>query len=121
MATFEINDKDYELKLSYKGIKRLNGAFDGGSFEVIGKAVQGDIEAFPVIVHAALLHTEENFTLKVVEKEIEALIDSGRLSMDGIVKICDEVVTQSFFYKPTVDKLIAANPEMKSAIEQLRG
>jgi|SRR5690625_3456960 len=121
MATFEINDKEYELKLTYKSIKKLNNAFEGGSYELIGRAIQGDIEAFPLIVHSALLHTGENFSFKAVEEQIESLIDNGKLSMDGIAKVCDEVVTQSFFYKPTVEKLMKANPEMKEALEQLRG
>lgn len=121
MATFEINGKEYELKLTYKAIQRLNNAFDGGSYEVIGKAIAGDFEAFPIIVHAGLLHTGENFTQKTVEKEIETLIDNERLSMEDVARICDAVVTQSFFYKATVEKLLSANPEMKKAIEQLRG
>ena len=121
MATFEINGKEYELKLTYQAIKRLNNAFEGGSYEVIGKAIQGDFEAFPIIVHAALLHTGENISFKSVEKEIESLIDAEKLSMEDITKVCDEVVTQSFFYKTTVDKLMKANPEMKKALEQLRG
>ena len=121
MATFEIDGKEYELKLTYKAIKQLDGSFDGGSYELIGRAIQGDIEAFPRIVHAALMHTGGNYSYKAVEKQIEKLIDEGELSLDGIAKISDEVVTQSFFYKATVDKLMANNPEMKKALEQLRG
>lgn len=121
MATFEINGKEYELKLTYQAIKRLNNAFEGGSYEVIGKAIQGDFEAFPIIVHAGLIYTGENISLKAVEKEIESLIDAEKLSMEDITKVCDEVVTQSFFYRPTVDKMMKANPEMKQALEQLRG
>lgn len=121
MAVFEINGKEYELKLTYKAIKRLNNAFEGGSYEVIGKAIAGDLEAFPIIVHAALLHTGENFSIKTVEEEIESLVDSEKLTMEDIAKICDEVVAQSFFYKATVTKMMKNNPEMKKAIEQLRG
>jgi len=121
MAMFEINDKEYELKLTYKAIKHLNGLFDGGSYELIGKAMQGDIESFPQIVHAGLFHTKENITLKAVDTRIEELIDNGELSQEGIAKISDEVVTQSFFFKATVDKLMKNNPEMKTALEQLRG
>src|SRR5690625_4273525 len=121
MITFEINEKEYELKLTYKSIKYLNGKFDGGSYELIGKAIQGDIEAFPLIVHAGLFHTDENIALKTVEDRIEELIDSGELSLEDIAKISDEVVTQSFFYRATVDKIMKNNPEMKKALEQLRG
>lgn len=121
MATFTIEGKEYDLKLTYKSIKRLNSAFEGGSYELIGKAIQGDFEAFPVIVHAALLHTNENFSLKKVEDTFEALVDGEEMSMDNVAKISDEVVTQSFFYKETVDKLMKNNPEMQEALEQLRG
>lgn len=121
MAVFNINDKEYELKLTYKSIKRLNGAFEGGSYEVIGKAMQGDFDAFPVIVHAALLHTGENFSLKAIEKRVEELVDNQTISLDDITRISDEVVTQSFFYKATVAKLMANNPEMEKALKQLRG
>lgn len=121
MVTFTINDKEHELKLTYKSIKRLNNAFEGGSYELIGRVLQGDIDAFPTIVHAALLHTDGNYTLKAVDKRIEELINEGEISLEDIAKISDEVVTQSFFYKATVEKLMANNPEMKQALDQLRG
>lgn len=121
MTTFEINDKEYELKLTYQSIKLLNNAFEGGSYELVGRALQGDFDAFPTIVHAALLHTGEGLSLKKVEKEIERQIDSQVISLEDIAKISDEVVTQSFFYKATVDKLLKNNPEMAKALKQLRG
>lgn len=121
MATFEINGKEYELKINYAAVQRLNGIHEGGSFELIGKAMQGDFATFPHIVHAALLHTGENFAFKAVEKAIAESIDNERLSFDDILRISNEVITQSFFYKPTVDKLAKQNPEMKEAIEQLLG
>ncbi len=121
MATFEINGKEYELKLTYQAIKLLNNAIEGGSYGIVGKAIAGDFDAFPNIVHAALIHTGENFSLKTVESEIEKKIDGNKLSMDDVAKICDEVVTQSFFFAKTVKKLMDKNPEMKEALEQLRG
>lgn len=121
MITFEINGKEYELKLTYKAIKYLNASFEGGSYELIGLAMQGDIEAFPKIVHAGLFHTDEKFTFKAIEERIEELIDGGELSLEDIEKISDAVVAQSFFYKPKVDQMMKNNPEMKKALEQLRG
>lgn len=121
MELFEINGKEYELKLTYKSIKLLNGAFEGGSYEVIGRAIQGDLDAFPTIVHAALLHTDENISRKDVEERIEELIDSGELSFDGITKISDTVVTRSFFYAPTVEKMVKQSPELAKGLEQIRG
>lgn len=120
MATFEINGKEYELKITYKAVKLLNGQFEGGSYELIGKSLSGDLDAFPKIVHAALLHTNENFSKKAVDEAIEDAVDNGKLSLEDVTKICNEVVTDSFFYKATVEKLIRKNPEMKEALDQLR-
>lgn len=119
MATFEINGKEYDLKITFAAVKRLNSAFEGGSYELIGRAIQGDFEAFPIIIHAALFHTGENFTLKDVEGAIEELFEKQAITFDDIQKISNAVVTESFFFKPTVDKLMKANPEMKKAYEQL--
>lgn len=119
MATFEINGKEYELKLTYAGVKLLNGVHEGGSFELIGKAMQGDFDTFPHIVHAALLHTEQNFSLNDVEQAIEEAFEKEALSLDEIIKVSNEVITKSFFYKPTIDKLTKQNPEMKQALDQL--
>lgn len=121
MATFEINGKEYELRLEYEGIARLNNAFkqEGGSFGVIGKAISGDLEAFPTIVHAALLHTGEGFKQKQVAEEIMRLISEQKLSLEEIHKLSNEIVTENFFYKPTAAKLMKQNPDMKKAYEQL--
>lgn len=121
MANFEIKGKEYELKITYKAVKYLNSQFKGGSYEVIGKALSGDLEAFPVIIKAGLIHTEENFTTKEIEKAIEEAVDSESLSLEDITNINKEVVTDSFFYKATVEKLVSQNPEMKKALEQLQG
>ena len=119
MATFKINGKEYELKITYAAVKRLNNVHEGGSFELIGKAMQGDFDTFPHIIHAALLHTDEKFTLKAVEDAIGELIENEKLSFDDIMRLSNEVITNSFFYKPTVDKLTKKNPEMKKALEEL--
>lgn len=119
MAVFEINGKEYELKINYAAVKRLNNVHEGGAFELIGKAMQGDFDTFPHIVHASLLHTGESFTLQNIEDAIGELIENERLSFDDIMRISNEVITQSFFYRPTVDKLTKQNPEMKKALEQL--
>jgi len=119
MATFEIDGKEYELKITFEAVKRLNKAFEGGSYELIGKAIAGDLDAFPLIIHAALIHTGEKFTLKKVEQSIEDLFEKEALSFEDIQKILIEVVTESFFYKPTVAKLMNQSPEMKAAYEQV--
>ena len=119
MATFTIDEKEYELKITYEAVKRLNKAFEGGSYELIGKAMAGDLESFPVIVHAALIHTGEKIAQKQVDKEIELLFENEQLSLEDVQKLTNEVVTESFFYKPTVAKLLKQNPEMKRVYDQL--
>lgn len=121
MAVFEIDGKEYELKLTYKSIKYLNNQFEGGSYELIGMAMSGDFDTFPKIVLAGLFHTDKGFTLKDVEDAIEELIDKEALSMEDVAKISDEVVTQSFFYKETIDRVLKSNPEAKEQLELLRG
>src|SRR5690625_7790767 len=113
MVTFEIDGKEYELKLTYKAIKYLNDKFEGGSYELIGLAIQGDIDAFPLIVHAALFHTNENFSLKKIEETIEKLIDNEKISLEDSTSTCDEVGTHRFFYRSTVDKRSTQNQQMK--------
>ncbi|MBU5341305.1 tail assembly chaperone [Caldifermentibacillus hisashii] len=119
METFEINGKEYELKLTFKAVRHLNGLYEGGAYALIGKAIMGDLDAFVNIVHAALLHTGENFKLKDIETAIEQLYEAEKLDQDSVTKICNEVVVNSFFYKKTVDKLLKDNPQAKKALETL--
>lgn len=120
MAMFTVKGKEYELKLNYKAVQLLNKEFDGGSYELIGKAASGDLGVFPKIVHAALLHTGENIPRKAVEAEISEAFDNEDISFEDVTKICNEVVVDSFFYKATVEKMMRKNPDMKKAFEQLR-
>ncbi|MED3649950.1 tail assembly chaperone [Heyndrickxia sporothermodurans] len=119
MARFEINGKDYELKLTYASVKHLDGLFEGGSLGVVGKAMSGDLNAFPHIVHAALFHTGENIALKDVEAAIEKLFEAEQLDLDVVLKLSNEVITESFFYKKTVTKLMAKNPEAMKELKEL--
>ena len=119
MATFEINEKEYELKLTLKSVKYLNGLYQGGAFEMISHAMQGDIETFIHIIHACLFHTKENFPLKKIEAEVEKLIEKEEIDLDYIIKACNEVVVDSFFYKKTVNKLFAENKEAKKLLDML--
>jgi len=119
MATFLINGKEYELKLDWKAVKYLNGLYEGGSFELIGKAMMGDLETFPRIVHAALFHTGENFALETVEQAIGEAIAEERLDMTGVLRMSNEIVNDSFFYKATVAKLLAKDKKAKTAIDEL--
>src|SRR5699024_9381405 len=111
--------KEDDYNITYKPVNRLNKAFEGGSYELIGKAIAGYFEAFPIIVHAALLHTGENFSQADVTQAIEDLFAKEAITFDDFQRISNEVVTESFFYKPTVQKMMNQNPEMKKAYEQL--
>ncbi len=119
MATFIIDEKEYDLKIDFKAVKYLNGLYKGGSYELIGKAMMGDVETFPNIIYAALRHTGKNFSLKKVEDAIDVAIESEQLDFDGILRLSNEVITQSFFYKATVAKLMKDNPEGQKALENL--
>lgn len=120
MVTFDIDGKEYELKLTYESISQLNKISENNNpMEVVGLAMQGDLEVFPKIVHAALFHTKENFTLKKVQEEINNKIANDDLDYLDIVKIGYEVVANSFFYKRMVEKSMKSNPGAKEQIESL--
>lgn len=119
MATFTIGEKEYELKLTYASVKKLNGLYEGGSFELIGKAMMGDFDTFPHIIQAGLLHTGENFTLEAIETALGDAIEAEKLDMNGVLKMSNEVITQSFFYQATVNKLMAKDKDAKKAMEEL--
>lgn len=121
MATFIIDEKEYELKLTFESVKRLDKAFDGGSLEIIGLAMAGDLDAFPIVLHAGLLHTGEKFTQKKINEAIEQAFEKEEISFDDIQKMMNEVVTDSFFYRPTVSKLVKQNPEIQKALDSLLG
>lgn len=119
MATFEIDGKEYELKITFEAVKRLNNEFEGGSYELIGRALAMDVSIFPKVVYAALIHTGEKFTLKKIEKAIDELFEKEVMTFETVQRILVEVVAESFFYKPTVQKLLNQDPGMKQAYEQV--
>ena len=119
MANFTINGKEHELKLTYKGVKYLNGIVGGNALEVVGQALQGDLDLFPHVISAALKHTEENYTLEDVEKAIEIALEEERLDFLGIMKLSNEVIGESFFYKAILTKTMAENKDAKKALDKL--
>ncbi|MFJ5716530.1 tail assembly chaperone [Neobacillus sp. NPDC093127] len=119
MARFEIDGKEYELKLTFESVKHLNGQFDGGSMELIGRAMMGDLDTFIKIVHAALFHAGQNFSFAVVEKEIEKAFAEEKLDMDYVLKVSNEVVVESFFYKTTAAKLLKSDPKAAEQFKML--
>jgi|SRR5690625_980792 len=119
MAKFEIDGTEYELRLDYDAIVTLNKSFKGGSMELIGQVLASNIEVYPIIIHAGLLHTGEKITKKQVEKELSKLINEQKITLEDLRKLGGELVTENFFYKPTLDKLLAIDPEAKKAYGQL--
>jgi hypothetical protein len=119
MARFEVNGKEFELKLTFASVKYLDSLFDGGSLGLIGKAIAGDLDTFTQIVHAGLFHTGENISFSDVEKAIENAFESEKLDMDYVLKTSNEVVAESFFYKKIVTKLVAKNPEAMEQMNEL--
>lgn len=119
MATFEINGKEHELKLTWDSVKQLNSKYDGGSMELIGKAMMGDLETFPVVIHAALIHTGEKLTQKSVEERIGELFDSGDIDALEIIRVSNEVVSGSFFYRGLIEKMTKGDKAFKKTMDQL--
>lgn len=120
MAHFELNGKEYDLKLTYKAMIHLNKTVDGGALGLVGKAMAGDLEVFAHIVHAGLFHHGQNFSFAEVESAIEEAIEKEKLDLEEIYDLSNSVVTDSFFYKAQVKKLLADNPEALKQIEKLR-
>lgn len=118
-GTFTIDGKAHELKLDYQGVKYLNKIYDGGTFELISKALMGDFDAFPHILRAALIHTKENFTLEAIEAAISEAIEKEELDMERILVMSNTLVTDNFFYKTTVNKLLKDNPEAMELLKKL--
>lgn len=120
MARFEVAGKEYDLKLTFASVKHLNGLLQGGSLELIGRAMTGDLDTFVNIVHAGLFHTGENFSLKAIEKAVEEAFEAEKIDMDYVLKVSNEVVTDSFFYKKTVEKLLKNDPKAAKELANLR-
>jgi hypothetical protein len=119
MARFEIEGKEYELKLTFASVKHLGTLYEGGALALIGKSISGDLDTFAYIVHAALFHTGENISLKKVNEAIEQLFNEEKLDMDAILKISNEVVIESFFFKKTVSKMMAKDPKAFEMLKDL--
>lgn len=119
MTTFEINDKEYELRLDLKGVKYLNGLYEGGAYLLIQKALSGDIDTYIEVIYAGLFHTGDNVRKKNIEKRVNELIAEEQLDLDEINRTMYKVVVDNFFYRRTVEKMFAADPGAKKQIENL--
>lgn len=115
---FEIGGKEYELKFGLKAIKLIDET--GGPFEFVQKAMQGGISDFVDVVYFALIHTNEGITHQTVQDEIERKLLAEELDLDDVLKYNKAVVLNSFFFKKTVNKLLAGmTEEQRAAFEKL--
>ncbi|MGE6487763.1 tail assembly chaperone [Paenisporosarcina sp. NPDC076898] len=119
MATFKINGKEHDLKLTYAAVQYLNKLEEGGSMTIVGKAMQGDSDLFPHILLAGLKHTGLDHSLEDVQQALEIAFEEQRLDFLSIMRISNEVISESFFYKPLIDKMMADNKEAKTALASL--
>jgi|GEM_PF-4480876 len=119
MERIVIQGEEHELKLTLESVKYLNSLYEGGGFMLIQKAISGGIETFIEIVHAGLFYTKKGFKKKDVEQMVEDGITSETIDLDFINRTSYGVVAESFFYKKTVDKIFAKDPEAKKQIDQL--
>lgn len=116
---FEIDKKEYELKLTFGNIYELNKKYEGGSNEVVMACMQGDLELFVDAIYFGLMHTKEGFTREKVMENIEKQFEEGKISQEFIEELLNEVVAESTFYQKTTKKLrkqmkkqyLAKNPE----------
>ncbi|OKA19931.1 tail assembly chaperone [Bacillus cereus] len=132
---FEIDKKEYELKLTFGNIYELNKKYEGGSNEVVMACMQGDLELFVDAIYFGLMHTKEGFTREKVMENIEKKFEEGKISQEFIEELLNEVVAESTFYQKTTKKLrkqmkkqylaknpeAAENPEMMEMVEEMFG
>ena len=132
---FEIDKKEYELKLTFGNIYELNKKYEGGSNEVVMACMQGDLELFVDAIYYGLMHTKEGFTRDKVMENIEKQFEEGKISQEFIEELLNEVVAESTFFFFLTKKLrkqmkkqylaknpeAAENPEMMEMVEEMFG
>lgn len=116
---FEINDREYEVKLTLQSIKYLNGLSNGGAYELVGKVLAGDINTFENIIYAGLFHTGENIKKKDVQNAIEEKIENQEINLKYMHKTGHHLVAEHFFFEETVSDMMKQNPEVKKQLEGL--
>lgn len=119
MFMFEIKGKEEEIKLNLKAIKYLNGLHEGGAFEFIQNALMGDLDTYVEVIFAGLFHTEKGYKKKDIEATIDELITEEKLDLDTVNGTLYGVVSESFFYKATLEKMFKDDPEAKKAMDDL--
>ncbi|MGK9183800.1 tail assembly chaperone [Priestia filamentosa] len=119
MPRFEIKGKEHELKLNFESMNYLNSNFQGGTMELIGRALIGDLDTFIKLVHAGLFHTGESYRLKDVKAEVEQAIMNEELDNAQIITMAHAILENSFFYKKTVENFLKADENTKKLLDLL--
>ena len=120
MAVFEIDGKEYELKLINSTTRVIAKKYEGGHMAFLGQCMNGSDEALVDAVYYGLKHTGEGFTRKKVEAAIDEKIDNEELDLDGMLSIINEVVFECFFYKAKVQGMLK-DKETKEQFETIFG
>ena len=116
MAVFEIEGKEYDVKLNLEAINKINKKHNS-ALEFVGEVMQGNIDVFIDVLHFGLLHTGEGFTRKQVEKEFNEKFENEEIDLDYILVTGNEVVTDNFFFRKTVNKMMKSDPSMKEQMD----
>lgn len=119
MARFEVDGKEYELKLNFKSVKHLEGLYEGGSLGFVGSAMTGSLDVFSNVIHAALFHTKENLAKGTIDESIEKAFDEGKIDLSYVFETINEVVLESFFFAKVVSNLKAKNPEAFETLNEI--
>lgn len=112
MAVFEIDGQEYDVKLNIEAINKINKKHDS-ALSFVGEVMQGNLDVFIDVIHFGLLHTGKGFTRKQVQEEFEKKFANEEIDLDYILVTGNEVVTDNFFFRKTVNKMMASDPEMK--------
>lgn len=118
---FEIKGEKHELKLTWNAVKQLNELQEGGSFELIGSALQGNMGTYSQVVFAGLLHTGKDYKMKQVEEAIGEAFENGKVTMSDVINTLYELLLENNFYKDTVERMLADSPGAKEAMDRVRG
>lgn len=117
--TFKIKGEEHPLLLNFTAVKYLNDIYEGGTFELIGKALMGDLDTFPELVYAGLRYTPEAYEIYDIEEALDEAVLSGELSFKDILRMSNQLVAENSFYKSTVDNLLKQDKGAKKAIADL--
>lgn len=117
MAKFEINGKDHDLRIDFKAIQEIQKKYS--PLEFVGEVLSGNINAFVDCLYFGTRHEKNSVGRKMIEEDVESKIEAEKLDMSEIMKLGHEVVSESFFFKKTVNNMLSQDPTMKATLEAI--